>query len=108
VSTVNIVEKTYGNTISVPADRYELVLSFFSQYLTSETTAKAFAENLFLISQVSGIDVLELLDSFVDGDAISMTATMAFFMNSFSDKTIMYGVGAIIQPNHKVARNIVQ
>lgn len=104
----NSVSDVYQSSMAINADKYDIVLSFFKEHTTTEITAQAFAENLFLIAEQSDIDVLELLETFVGGDALKVTATMAFYLNSFSDKTVMYGVSNIIQPNNKVARNIVE
>jgi N-acetylglucosamine kinase-like BadF-type ATPase len=104
----NSVSDVYQSSMTVNADKYDIVLSFFKENTTTETTAAAFAENLFLIAEQADIDVLELLETFDGGDSLKITATMAFYLNSFSDKTVMYGVSNIIQPNNKVARNVIE
>jgi hypothetical protein len=87
---------------------YEVVLSFFKGLTTSDKTAKAFAENLFKIAQSTGDDVMTLLQEFEGSDKLRVTLLMAYYLNSFSDKTVMYGITQVVQPNNTVARNIVQ
>jgi hypothetical protein len=106
--TVSLSTSLTDIGIKVDANTYEIVLAFFTGMTTSQKTAKAFTENLYRISQQTEIDVLTLLESFEGTDKMSMTMTMAYYLNSFSNKTVMYGVNNIIQANQPVARNIVQ
>jgi len=100
---------TYNNTqLTVNAATYEVVLSFFKGLTTSDKTARAYSENLFKIAQATGIDVMTLLDTFEADDKLKVTLTMAYYLNSFSDKTVLYGASDIVAPNNTVARNIVQ
>ena len=100
---------TYNEAqLQVNAATYEVVLSFFSGLTTSAKTAKSYAENLFKIAQATGIDAMTLLDTFEADDKLKVTLTMAYYLNSFSDKTVLYGASDIVAPNHTVARNIVQ
>jgi hypothetical protein len=94
--------------LSVDADQYDIVLSFFREYTDSQAVAQAFAENLFKIANITGIDVLTLLDSFRGKDSLSVSATMAYYLNSINNKTLMYGVSVVPKPNENVQRNIVQ
>jgi hypothetical protein len=87
---------------------YEVVLSFFRGLTTSDKTAKAYAENLFKIAQSTEEDVLTLLQEFEGSDSLKVTLMMAYYLNSFSDKTVMYGITDVVAPNNVVARNIVQ
>ena len=99
----------FGNTdLIVNQATYEVVLSFFSGLTTNDKTAKAYAENLFKIAQSTEQDVLTLLQEFEGSDSLKVTLMMAYYLNSFSDKTVMYGITDVVAPNNIVARNIVQ
>jgi hypothetical protein len=106
--TVNVFNKFYDLNLNVSANTYEIVLAFFRALTSSDKTAKAYAENLFRIANELNVDVLELLDTFDAHDSMKVSLTMAYYLNSFSDKTVMYGVTNVITPNQVVARNIVQ
>ena len=107
-NTTQVFNSFYTQPLRVSADEYDVVLSFFKGLTTSEATAKTYAENLFYISNQTDIDVLTLLETFQADDKMKITLTMAYYLNSFSDKTVMYGVNQVIQPNQGVLRNVVQ
>jgi len=107
-STLRLFNQFYDLDLVVNANEYEVVLSYFKSKTTQEKTAQSYTENLFRISNQTDIDVLTLLDSFQKSDDMTITAVMAYFLNSFSDKTVMFGVNNVIVPNNGVARNIVQ
>lgn len=106
--TATAFENFDDRQLSVSAAAYEIVLSFFSGLTTNAKTAKSYSENLFKISQATGIDVMTLLGTFEADDKLKVTLTMAYYLNSFSDKTVMYGASDIVAPNYIVARNIIQ
>lgn len=106
--TVRIFSEFYNLRLVVSANEYEIVFSFFKDYTNSDSIAKNFTETLFRIANQTGIDVLTLLDSFESTDSMKITLTMAYYLNSFSDKTVMYGVNNDVTANQQVERNIVQ
>jgi hypothetical protein len=106
--TVRIFNEYYNLDLRVSANEYDIVQSFFTGYTSDRQVAANFTETLFRISNETGIDVLTLLDSFQGTDSMKITLTMAYYLNSFSDKTVMFGVNEIITANQAVERNIVQ
>lgn len=106
--TVRIFNEFYNLNLVVSANEYEIVKSFFDGYTTSRSVAASFTENLFRISNQTGIDVLTLLDSFKAEDSMKVTLTMAYYLNSFSNRTVLFGVNSVITSNQPVQRNIVQ
>jgi cation diffusion facilitator CzcD-associated flavoprotein CzcO len=101
-------QSQYRSTYQIDSNQYELVLSFFRGVTTTLTAAKSYTQNLFDISAQTGYDIMDLLDAMSDQDALQVTATMAYFLNSFSDKTVMYGVSSIMKPNSHAGRNVIQ
>jgi hypothetical protein len=106
--TVRIYNQYYNLDLRVSANEYDIVQSFFVGYTSDSDIASNFTETLFRISNETGIEVLTLLDSFQGDDSMKITLTMAYYLNSFSDKTVMYGINNIITANQAVERNIVQ
>lgn len=107
-NTVRLFNNFYNLDVSVPANEYELVYSFFNEYTTNTNVAKSFTETLFRISAQTEINVLELLSQFETTDKIKMALTMAYYLNTLSEtKTVLYGVNNILVPNEKVQRNII-
>lgn len=105
--TVRIFSEFYNLRLVVNANEYEIVYSFFKNYASSDTVAKNFTETLFRISNQTDIDVLTLLDSFQAEDSLKITLTMAFYLNSFSDKTVLFGINNVIAANQQAERNVV-
>ncbi len=105
---VNILNNFYKTNLSIDAATYDIVFSFFAERTSSTKIANTFTENLFRASAQSGVDVMELLEAFEDTDKLRMTLTLAYYLNTFSDKTVMYGVANEIQANQFVTRNIIR
>ncbi len=106
--TIRIFNEFYDLKLVVSANEYEIVRAFFMNYTTSDAVAKSYTETLFRISNQTDIPVLTLLDSFQAEDSMKVTLTMAYYLNSFSDKTVMFGINNIITANQQVERNILQ
>jgi len=107
-STIRIFNEFYNVKLTVSANEYEIVNSFFRNYTSDEKVAISYTETLFRISNETDIDVLTLLDSFQSSDSMKITLTMAYYLNSLSDKTVLYGINNVIMPNQVVQRNIIQ
>lgn len=106
--TVRVFDQFYNTDLSVNGNDYEIVYSFFKGFSSDITVAKSFTETLFRISNITKINVLELLDSFESSDSMKVSLTMAYYLNSLGNKTVMYGVSNTISPNQVIQRNIVQ
>jgi hypothetical protein len=104
----DITENLYNSKVPIDANQYELVLSFFKSVTSNLTAAKAYSQTLFNISAQTGYDIMDLLESLQGQDGIQVSASLAYFLNSFSDKTVMYGITQVIQPDQNVARNILR
>lgn len=107
--TVKIFDQFYNLDLVVNANEYEIVYSYFLENMTRELVAKTFTEVLFSISNNTKIPVLDLLNSFQNSnqtvDTMSITRTMAYYLNSVSNKTLLYGVSERQLPNQTVIRN---
>jgi hypothetical protein len=106
--TVRVFDGFYNTDLIVNGNEYEVVNSFFRNYTTNQAVAKSFTETLFRISDITKVNVLELLDSFQAEDSMKIALTMAYYLNTISNKTVMYGVGSILAPVTSVQRNVVQ
>ena len=93
--TVKIFDQFYDLNLVVNANEYEIVYSFFKSNVVDQSTAKSFTETLFRIANVTQIPILELLQSFQSADAMKISLTMAYYLNTLVSKTVMYGVNNI-------------
>jgi hypothetical protein len=107
-TTVRIFDQFYDLDLVVGANQYEVVYSFFKNYTTSIATAKSFTQTLFRIANQTQVNVLDLLQTFEGGDRLKVTLTMAYYLNSVSNQTVLFGVNNVIVPNNSVQRNIIQ
>jgi hypothetical protein len=107
-TTVKIFDQFYDLNLVVNSDQYEIVYSFFKEYTDNIATAQSFTSTLFLISNQTQINVLELLQTFDTSDKLKVSLTMAYYLNNVSNKTVMFGVNNVITPNNSVQRNIIQ
>lgn len=108
-NTVRIFDNFYNVNISVSANEYDVVHSFFREYTSNAKVAKSFTEILFRVSSQTETNVLELLSQFQGSDKMKIALTLAYYLNTLSaTKTVLYGVNNVIVPNEKIQRNIVQ
>jgi hypothetical protein len=107
--TAVIYNSFYAVQPELNASKYEIVLSFFKNYCEDDATAESFALFLFKISELSDVDVLELLDTFQGDTEMQISATMAYYLNTLNrNKIILYGIDNILGPIMSVQRNIVE
>lgn len=108
--TVRIFDQFYNLDLVVNASEYEIIFSYFKQNLANDTEAKVFTEILFRISNITEIPVLDLFQTFQSSnssiDKLTISRTMAYYLNSVSNKTVLFGVNNIVSPNQSVSRNI--
>jgi hypothetical protein len=107
-TTVKIFDQFYNLDLVVNADQYEIVYSFFKGYTSSIATAQSFTTTLFLIANQTQSNLLEILQTFECSDKLKVSLTMAYYLNSVSNKTVMFGVNNVLVPNNTVQRNILQ
>lgn len=105
--TVKIFDAFYELDLVVNASEYEIVYSFFLANFSNEKAAKSFTQNLFRIANITQISVIDLLQSFEGSDKLKISLTMAYYLNSVSNKTILYGVNNDLAPNNTTVRNVI-
>ena len=107
-NTVRTFDQFYDLDFSVNSDSYDAVLAFFRANCSNERIAENFSQNLFRIADATGQDPMTLLKEFEGVEKMNITLTMAYYLNTFGNKTVMFGVSALPAPVFAVARNIVQ
>lgn len=108
--TVRIYDAFYSTDLRVNASEYDLVFSYFKGITKNDITAANFSVILFRIATDGGYDVVDLLQ-LLKGDNISdtlhMNKVICYYLNTFKNKSSIYGVGQIPKPNEAVQRNVV-
>jgi hypothetical protein len=105
--TVAIFDQYYSQSLVVNANEYDIVYSFFIQYL-DQAVAATYSEVIFRVAQISGVDALTLLKQLEGSNALNVSLTMAYYLNSVGNNYFMYGGVSFPAPNEKYQRNIVQ
>lgn len=106
--TIKIFDSFYNSNITVSGSQYDLVHSYFIGVCPSETIANNLTAQLFRISSVTGLDVLDLLNEIKGtGNALQMNAKICYYLNGIKSKTSLYGINVIPSPVQPVARNVV-
>lgn len=107
-NTVKIFDSFYATTMTIPADRFDIVRAYFRSVCSTTNIADNFTALFFRISNESGIDSLELLKD-IKGtpNKLQLNTKLAYYMNSFKSKTSLYGISTVPQPLTSITRNIV-
>lgn len=103
--TVFIFDRFYEFELSVDANLYDIVLSYFKSVFDDEQAAKNLTLNMFRISESTGTPVIEILDNIRGQSAIELTATFAYYLNNLRSNTTLLGVSTPITPAFYAARN---
>ena len=104
--TVQIFDRFYEYSQSVPADQYDAVNSYFESVFGSATSAANFTTAVFRIAFLSKVSVMTLLQQFQGQTAPQITVTLAYYLNSLRSPSTLLGVNVPTQPNYYVSRNI--
>ena len=106
--TVRIFDNFYTTQLVVNGADYDVVLSFFKSVTENTKIAGNFTALLFRIAQEGGYNAMSLLDVLKGTENnLQLTQVMAYYLNTFSSKTSLYGVGNLPKPNEAVQRNVV-
>lgn len=107
--TVQVLDNFYNLDLTVDANEYEIVYSYFISVCSTESVAKSFTETLFRVSSVTKTTATELLQSLQGKSLMQMQLTLAYYLNTISEtKSVLYGVSSVITPNEKIQRNVIQ
>ena len=106
-SSTRIVDSFYKFDIVVNANEFDLVNSYFNSVCANSNIAKTFTAYLFRISNMTNLPVQYLLDEIKGKSKLEVNTVIAYYLNSFKSKTVLYGVSSVPSPNVPVARNIV-
>jgi hypothetical protein len=106
--TIRIFDSFYSFNLIVNPNEYDIVHSYFTSICDSVNIADNFTVILFRIAQQTQIPVLDLLKQLKGKQKMEINQILAYYLNSFKNKTTLYGTSVLPKPNQTVARNIVQ
>lgn len=106
--TVRVFDSFYKYDANVPADQYDIVLSYFKKEMNDTKVAENFTVSLFQVASDTGINVLTLLDSFRGFDGLNVSLNMAYYLNQIRSKATLLGVNNTVVPNFYAARLVIK
>jgi hypothetical protein len=106
--TVRIYDEFYNYAANIPAEEYDVVLSYFKSVFTTALAAENFTSALFRVASETNQSAMTLLQSFQQGgqSAPEITILMAYYLNSVRSPATLLGVLTPTQPNFYAARNV--
>lgn len=104
--TVRIFDKFYEYETEVPANEYEIVISYFKSIMPAPT-AENFAISLFRVAENNSVPVLSLLQELQGQDSMNLNVTMAYYLNSLRSPATLLGITAPVAPSIYTARNVL-
>lgn len=87
-------------------DEYDTILSTFKKIMKDQTAASKFTDSLYEVAHTTGIDVLVLFNSLNITNEMSLTASLAYYLNSLNSSSTLYGIQNQITPNYYAGRNV--
>ena len=105
--SVRIFDTFYSYDVNIPADEYDVVHTYFLSVMTTRQAAGNFTVSLFRVAQDTGINPLTLLKEFQGLNGVSLSASLAYYLNSIRSRATLLGVGTPVTPNFYQARNVL-
>ena len=105
-SATQVFDQFYNFETQVNASEYELVYSYLLSVLNDPKAAENFTASLYRVSTISNIAILDLLEELKGKSGLSLTATLAYFLNTVRDASNYLGVTVPRMPVRHVARNV--
>lgn len=106
-TTVRVYDNFYNFEVQVDANTYDTVYSYLRSVFNSSKVAQDFTTTLFRIAEETNTPVLTILAQIEGQDAITLTATIAYYLNGLRSPATLYGVNATVTPNYYTARNVL-
>ena len=105
--SVRIFDSFYDYDVNIPAEEYDVVHTYFLSVMTTRQAAGNFTVSLFRVAEDTGINPLTLLKEFQGLNGVSLSASLAYYLNSIRSRATLLGVGTPVTPNFYQARNVL-
>lgn len=105
--TVRIFDQFYSYEEFVSAEEYDVVFSYLKSIFVTDLAAGNFTVALFRIASETRTPVLTILQSIEGQDALNLTQTLCYYLNSMRSSSTLLGFGASVTPNYYTARNVL-
>lgn len=106
--TVRIYDQFYNYSANIPAEEYDVVLSYFRSVFKTKVAAENFTNSIFRIAELTGVNAMTLLQTFQQGGQSEpeISILMAYYLNTVRSPATYLGVQVPAQPYYYAARNV--
>ena len=98
---------TKSTTVDPGGNEYDYVLSVFLKVMKDDVAAANFTQSIYEVASATGVPVLTIIDTLKDQDLMTLTASMAYYLNSIRSPATLLGVNQLVKPNYYAARNVL-
>jgi hypothetical protein len=106
-TTVKIFDSFYNYELEVDAATYDVVYSFFLTRFDDTVSAKNFTYSMFQVANNSNLNIIDLIEDMRSQNNLTITSTIAFYLNNLRSNSTLLGVGQVNLPNITAARNVL-
>ena len=106
--TVRVFDQFYNYSANVPAQEYDIVLSYFKSVFKTEAQAQNFTTAIFRVAEESDTSALTILSEIQGLQGPELTVALAYYLNGVRSNSTLLGVLAPAVPNYWTARNVRQ
>ena len=105
--TVRIFNEFYKYDLVVNSNDYDIVFSYLKTVFTDNLLAvKNFTATIFQAANDANVPVLDFLQQLYGQDALTLTATLAYYLNNTRSNATLLGVSTAVAPSYYAARNV--
>ena len=106
--TVRVFDRFYGFEQNIPANEWDIVFTYFKSVMSTPRAAQNFATAVFMVANETNVSPLTLLQTFQGQTGVTLSVTMAYYMNMIRSRATLLGVSSAATPNYYAARAILQ
>jgi hypothetical protein len=104
---ITLFDQFYNRELVVAANDYDMVYSFFYKTMNNAESAAEFTYIIFQLVKDTGAAPATFIESLKGQDEITLTMSMAYYLNARRSRSTLLGIGHITTPNYYAARNVV-
>jgi uncharacterized protein YfcZ (UPF0381/DUF406 family) len=101
------ISNLHDADVVINGSDYEMVYSYLRSIFNTDDAAGDFATTLMQVARDIGQSPGSVIAELKTLDQLTLTTTLAFYLNRLRDPSTLLGVRSITTPNYYVARNIL-
>jgi len=97
----------YDAEVEINGHDYDMVYSYLRSVFNTDLAAGDFTATVLQVAKDSGRSAESVLKDMQAMDQLTLTSTLAFYLNRLRDPSTLLGVSSITTPNYYVARQVL-